>query len=35
LVSGSYNIIAADAAPAAVAVEKGAPTPVLAKIKII
>jgi beta-glucosidase len=34
LVSGSYNIIAADAAPVAVAVEKGAPSPVSAKIRV-
>jgi beta-glucosidase len=34
LISGSYNIIAADAAPVAVAVEKGAAASVFAKIRI-
>ncbi|MCL2764812.1 MAG: glycoside hydrolase family 3 C-terminal domain-containing protein [Treponema sp.] len=34
LAAGSYTIIAADAAPAAVAVEKGAPAPVKAKISV-
>jgi len=34
LISGSYNIIAADAAPVAVAVEKGAPAPIFAKIRV-
>ncbi|MDR3020968.1 MAG: glycoside hydrolase family 3 C-terminal domain-containing protein [Treponema sp.] len=35
LLPGSYTVIAADAAPVPVAVEKGAPTPVSANIKII
>jgi beta-glucosidase len=35
LIPGSYTVIAADAAPLAVAVEKGAATPVSAKIEII
>jgi len=34
LIPGSYSIIAADAAPVVVAVEKGAPAPVFAKIKV-
>jgi beta-glucosidase len=32
---GSYTVIAADAAPVPVAVEKGAPSPVSAKIKVL
>jgi beta-glucosidase len=35
LLSGSYTVIAADAAPFAVAVEKGAPAPVQAKITLL
>jgi len=34
LIPGSYTIIAADAAPVPVSVEKGAPAPVFAKIKV-
>jgi beta-glucosidase len=34
LLSGSYTVIAADAAPVPVAVEKGAPAPVSAKVKV-
>ena len=34
LLPGSYTVIAADAAPVPVAVEKGAPIPVTAKIKV-
>jgi beta-glucosidase len=35
LLPGTYTVIAADAAPVPVAVEKGAPVPVLAKIKLV
>jgi len=35
LLPGTYTVFAADAAPLAVSVEKGAPTPVSAKIKVI
>ncbi|MDR2194780.1 MAG: glycoside hydrolase family 3 C-terminal domain-containing protein [Treponema sp.] len=35
LIPGSYTVIAADAAPLAVSVEKGAPAPVAAKIEIM
>jgi beta-glucosidase len=34
LLPGSYTVIAADAAPVPVSVEKGAPAPVQAKIKV-
>jgi beta-glucosidase len=34
LLPGSYAVVAADAAPLPVSVEKGAPSPVLAKIKV-
>jgi len=34
LISGSYHITAADAAHAAVAVEKGAAAPIFTKIKV-
>jgi len=34
LVPGSYAVIAADAAPVSVSVEKGAPAPVVEKILI-
>jgi beta-glucosidase len=34
LLSGSYTVIAADAAPVPVSVEKGAPAPISAKINI-
>jgi beta-glucosidase len=35
LLPGSYTVIAADAAPVPVSVEKGAPAPISAKIKIV